>query len=167
MATLEGFRVRNFRVLKDVTLGRLWAREKKEALTPMTAAIGKSGVGKSALFDAFEFLADALKSNVEEARGARGRGGFEKIRSQGTTGPIELDVLYRGIRCALQRTRKCQAHYISNCHSGKVLDHKLLETLPGEFREHADRCKGSTQVFITTHQPYFVNALDPKEVWIL
>ena len=96
MATLEGFRVRNFGVLKDVTLGRLWDRRKEEALTPMTAVIGKNGVGKSALFDAFGFLADALNfNNVEEACDARGRGGFEKMRSQGTTGPIEFDVYYR------------------------------------------------------------------------
>ena len=96
MATLEGFRVRNFGVLKDVTLGRLWNGRKDEALTPMTAVIGKNGVGKSALFDAFGFLADALKfNNVEEACDARGRGGFEKLRTQGTTDPIEFDVYYR------------------------------------------------------------------------
>ena len=96
MATLEGFRVRNFGVLKDVTLGRLWNQRKEEALTPMTAVIGKNGVGKSALFDAFGFLADALKfNNVEEACDARGRGGFEKMQTQGTTGPIEFDVYYR------------------------------------------------------------------------
>ena len=96
MATLEGFRVRNFGVLKDVTLGRLWDRRREEALTPMTAVIGKNGVGKSALFDAFGFLADALNlNNVEEACDARGRGGFQKMRSQGTTDPIEFDVYYR------------------------------------------------------------------------
>ena len=96
MATLEGFRVRNFGVLKDVTLGRLWDRRKDDALTPMTAVIGKNGVGKSALFDAFGFLADALKfNNVEEACDARGRGGFEKMRTQGATDPIEFDVYYR------------------------------------------------------------------------
>ena len=96
MATLEGFRVRNFGVLKDVTLGRLWDRRKEEALTPLTAVIGKNGVGKSALFDAFGFLADALKfNNVEEACDARGRGGFEKMRTQGAIDPIEFDVYYR------------------------------------------------------------------------
>lgn len=47
------------------------------------------------------------------------------------------------------------------------LYHKLLETLATEFRKHATRYKGGSQVFITTHQPYFVNALEPKEVWIL
>ena len=61
----------------------------------MTAVIGKNGVGKSALFDAFGFLADALKSGVEEACDARGRGGFEKIRTQGQAGPIEFEVFYR------------------------------------------------------------------------
>ena len=43
------------------------------------------------------------------------------------------------------------------------LYHKLLEILAQEFRQHAD----TSQVFITTHQPYFVNALRPEEVWVL
>ena len=47
------------------------------------------------------------------------------------------------------------------------LYHKLLETLAAEFRTHATGKKGGTQLFITTHQPYFVDALDPEEVWIL
>ena len=47
------------------------------------------------------------------------------------------------------------------------LYHKLLETLADEFREHATRDGGGSQIFVTTHQPYFLNALDPKEVWIL
>ena len=98
MAKIQGFRVRNFKVLKDVTLGRLWNQQKSQPLSEMTAVIGKNGVGKSALFDAFGFLADALKSGVEEACDARGRGGFERIRSQGETGPIEFDVYYKESR---------------------------------------------------------------------
>ena len=47
------------------------------------------------------------------------------------------------------------------------LYHKLLEILVTEFREHAKGLKGGSQVFVTTHQPYFVDALDPKEVRIL
>ena len=95
MAILEGIRVRNFGVLKDVTLGRLWDRKKEDALTPLTAVIGKNGVGKSVLVDAFGFLADALKFDVETACDARRRGGFERIRSQGVTEPIQFDVYYR------------------------------------------------------------------------
>ena len=47
------------------------------------------------------------------------------------------------------------------------LYHKLLESLAKEFREHATGRKGGSQVFITTHQPYFVDALSPEEVWVL
>ncbi len=95
MARIEGFRVSNFKVLKDVTLGRLWNQQKNQPLTPMTAVIGKNGVGKSALFDAFGFLADSLNFGVEEACDAGGRGGFEKLRTQGGSGPIEFEVYYR------------------------------------------------------------------------
>lgn len=49
MAIIEGFRVKNFKALKDVTLGKLWNQKVKAALTPMTAIIGKNGVGKSSL----------------------------------------------------------------------------------------------------------------------
>ncbi|MBF0106182.1 MAG: AAA family ATPase [Deltaproteobacteria bacterium] len=95
MAMIEGFRIRNFKALKDITLGRLWNQKEAVPLTPMTAVIGKNGVGKSSLFDAIGFLADALKSGVEEACDSRGRGGLAKIRSHGQTGSIEFEVYYR------------------------------------------------------------------------
>jgi len=95
MAKIEGIRVKNFRGLKDVTLGRLDNNPKSEPLTAMTVVIGKNGVGKSTLFDVFGFLADALKFGVEEACDLRGRGGFEKIRSQGQAEPIEFEIFYR------------------------------------------------------------------------
>lgn len=47
------------------------------------------------------------------------------------------------------------------------LYHKLLETLAHEFRTHATGKKNAPQIFVTTHQPYFVDALAPEEVWIL
>jgi len=47
------------------------------------------------------------------------------------------------------------------------LYHKLLEALAQEFRAHATGKKNAPQVFVTTHQPYFVDALSPKEVWVL
>lgn len=95
MAKIEGIRVANYRVLKNVTLGKLWNTQKVDPLTPMTAVIGKNGVGKSSLFDALGFLADCLKLGVEEACNVRGRGGFRRIRSQGSTGPMEFEVYYR------------------------------------------------------------------------
>ena len=47
------------------------------------------------------------------------------------------------------------------------LYHKLLDTLAIEFRAHATGKKSGSQIFVTTHQPYFVNALRPEEVWVL
>lgn len=95
MAKIEGFRVVNFGVLKDIRLGKLWNTLEVAPLTPLTAVIGKNGAGKSTLFDAFGFLADALKRGVEEACDMRGRGGFNKIRTLGQTDPIMFEVCYR------------------------------------------------------------------------
>jgi predicted ATPase len=47
------------------------------------------------------------------------------------------------------------------------LYHKLLDALATEFREHATGRREASQIFVTTHQPYFVDALTPQEVWIL
>jgi len=47
------------------------------------------------------------------------------------------------------------------------LYHKLLGSLVEEFRSHATGRKNAPQIFVTTHQPYFVDAMGPEEVWIL
>ena len=90
MAKIEGITIENFRGLKNITLGAPGS----DPLTPMTVVIGKNGVGKSTLFDVFGFLADALKFGIEEACDLRGRGGFEKIRSQGQKEGITLTIAY-------------------------------------------------------------------------
>lgn len=95
MAKIEGIKISNYRVLRDVTLGRLWNTQGVAGLTPMTAVIGKNGVGKSSLFDAFGFLGDCLRLGVEEACDQRGRGGFDRIRSQDSNAPIAFEVYYR------------------------------------------------------------------------
>jgi len=95
MAAIEGFRIKNYRALKDISLGKLWNTQYSAPLSPMTAVIGKNGVGKSTIFDAFGFLADCLKGGVEEACDARGRGGFTRIRSQGSNESIEFEIYYK------------------------------------------------------------------------
>ena len=47
------------------------------------------------------------------------------------------------------------------------LYHKLLEVLAAEFRAHATGRANAPQIFITTHQPYFVDALTSEETWVL
>ena len=95
MARIEGIRIRNFRALRDITLGRVLSKQEPEPLTPLTAVIGKNGAGKSTLFDAFGFLADCLRTGVEEAFDARGRGGFDRVKAQGVDGPIKFEVYYK------------------------------------------------------------------------
>ncbi len=43
---------------------------------------------------------------------------------------------------------------------------EVLETIVREFRKRATKGKNAPQLFITTHQPYFVDALSPKEIWV-
>ena len=93
MARIEGVFISNYRVLKSITLGKAQYEQDDQPLTPITAVIGKNGVGKSCLLDAFGFLADCLKSGVEQACDARG--GFERLRSQGSDDPIRFLVCYR------------------------------------------------------------------------
>ena len=95
MALIEGFRVQNYRSLKDVTLGKVSSQQTVEALTPLTVVIGKNGVGKSTLFDAFGFVADCLNTDVEIACDMKQRGGFDRMLSRGETGAIKFEIYYR------------------------------------------------------------------------
>ena len=95
MALIEGFRVQNYRALRDVTLGKLSSQQGGEPLTPFTVVIGKNGVGKSTLFDAFGFVADCLSHDVEQACDLKQRGGYERLRSKGTVDPIRFEIYYR------------------------------------------------------------------------
>lgn len=95
MAKIEGFRVQNYKALRDITLGKLSSTQKAAALDPLTVVIGKNGAGKSTLFDAFGFVADCLNADVESACDAPQRGGFERMRSKGASGPISFEIYYR------------------------------------------------------------------------
>ena len=94
MAQIEGFRVQNYRSLRDVTLGRLSGDSGSNILTPLTVVIGKNGAGKSTLFDAFGFIADCLTTGVESACDQKQRGGFERLRSMGVQEPIKFAIYY-------------------------------------------------------------------------
>jgi predicted ATPase len=95
MAIIEGFRVQNFRALRDVVLGKLSGSPKGSPLTPFTVVIGKNGSGKSSLFDAFGFISDCLATDVEAACDIKQRGGFEGLRSKGVLEPIRFELYYR------------------------------------------------------------------------
>ncbi len=94
MAILEGIQIQNFRALRDVTLGRTFELGKIE-LPKLIAVIGANGVGKSSLLDAFGFLGDCLRDGVEAACDRAHRGGFERMRTQGTSDPIKFEIRFR------------------------------------------------------------------------
>lgn len=95
MAILEGIQIKNFRALKDVTLGRTIYESSNQELPRLVAVIGANGVGKSSLLDALSFLGDCLKEGAESACDKPHRGGFERLRTQGAEGPIEFEIRYR------------------------------------------------------------------------
>jgi len=99
MALIEGFRIENYRALKDIVMGRIGTdKHLKSAkpLTPLTAVIGKNGSGKSSIFDAFGFLAECMDSDIETACNAKGRGGYDKLVTNGSEHePIKITIYYR------------------------------------------------------------------------
>ncbi len=98
MALIEGFKIQNYRSLRDIAMGRIGtvpSLRDAQPLTPMTTVIGRNGVGKSSLFDAFGFLADCMETDLESACNARKRGGFDKLVSSGVDKSISLTIYYR------------------------------------------------------------------------
>jgi predicted ATPase len=69
---IESIKVRNFKALQDIEIRHL---------TDLTVIVGRNGVGKTSLFDVFEFLHDCLEKNVNFA--IQSRGGYNEVISRG------------------------------------------------------------------------------------
>jgi len=133
MAKIEGFRIQNYRALKDITLGKLWKKQDAKPLTPLVAVIGKNGSGKSSLFDAFGFLSDCLLFGVEEACDMKGRGGFGRLVTSGCQEPIKFEVYFK------ESTRSSPITYelsiaIDSKHRPYVESERLRQRRKGESR---------------------------------
>lgn len=84
---IESVRLKNFRAFRDVHL---------KDLPNFVVLVGANGTGKSTLFSVFEFLRDAMASNVTAALGKLGGSrGFQEVRSRGSDGPIEIELKIR------------------------------------------------------------------------
>jgi predicted ATPase len=95
MARLLGIRIQNFRSLADVGIGQI-KYASGEPLPGMSCFIGPNGSGKSSLLDAFGFISQCLSDGVEAACDHSARGGFERLRTQGKTGPIKFELFFDG-----------------------------------------------------------------------
>jgi predicted ATPase len=94
MAILEGLQIQNFRALRNVTMGKTFDNG-AAPLPRLMAVIGANGTGKSTLMDVLGFLGDCLQEGVEAACDKPHRGGFEALRTRGTTGPMKFEVRFR------------------------------------------------------------------------
>ena len=81
---IERLSVRNYRVLRDVTL---------KEITPLTVLTGPNGSGKSTVFDVFAFLAEAFTDGLRPA--LEGRNRLAELRSKGSEGPVVIEITYR------------------------------------------------------------------------
>lgn len=71
MPQLLGIHIKNFKCLKDITLGK-FSDPKEDPLSNLTSLIGKNSSGKSSFFEVFAFISDCLKFGVEKACLLRG-----------------------------------------------------------------------------------------------
>ncbi|MDR2115179.1 MAG: AAA family ATPase [Planctomycetaceae bacterium] len=108
MRFIKGIRIKNYRVLRDISLGSIHtpamstdseSSSTGEPLTPITVVIGRNGYGKSTLCDALGFIVDCLKSDAEQA--CVRRGGFDKIASEGSDRIIEFQIRYGNLLYSL------------------------------------------------------------------
>ncbi|MEZ5399757.1 MAG: hypothetical protein R2729_08800 [Bryobacteraceae bacterium] len=78
MALIEGFRVQNYKVLKDITLGRLWNQQKTGSRVPKSCD-GKGQASQIFVTTHQPYFVDAL-SPKETWVLEKGKDGFSTIR---------------------------------------------------------------------------------------
>jgi predicted ATPase len=93
MARLLGIHIKNYRALADVSLGQV-QYGRGEPLPRLTCLIGPNGSGKSTVLDAFGFVADCLLDGVEAACDKPWRGGFDRLKTQGASGPLSFEIFF-------------------------------------------------------------------------
>jgi predicted ATPase len=84
---IESLRLNNFKVFQAVEI---------KDLPQFSVFVGHNGTGKSTIFSVFEFLKEAMASNVNAALGRLGGSrGLAEVRSRNQLGPIEIELKFR------------------------------------------------------------------------
>jgi predicted ATPase len=95
---IEGFRICGFNILEDIVVGRFHNIDvahliENDPLSHVTAITGHVGSGKSTMIDAFLFLQDCFKHDVEYACDSRGL--FRNATDASKLSPIQFDICCR------------------------------------------------------------------------
>ena len=84
---IESISLKNFKAFRDTQM---------LDIPKFCVIVGANGTGKSTLFTVFEFLREALSSNVHTALvKVGGSRGFDEVKSRGATGNIEIEIKFR------------------------------------------------------------------------
>ena len=84
---IESIKLKNFKSFRDAQM---------TDIPKFCVLVGANGSGKSTLFSVFEFLREALVSNVHTALVKLGGSrGFQEVRSRGAKGNIEIELKFR------------------------------------------------------------------------
>ncbi len=114
--TIESIRLKNFKSFKDAELADL---------PRFCIFVGANGTGKSTIFQVFEFLRDAMTSNVTVALAKLGGSrGFREVRSRNAEGPIEIELKFRTARDSPLTTYFLQ---INEEHGKAIVEREILK----------------------------------------
>lgn len=84
---IESIHLKNFKAFKDAEM---------RDIPSFCVIVGANGSGKSTIFQSFDFLKEALTSNVNTAlMNLGGSRGIDEVRSRNSKGPIEITLKFR------------------------------------------------------------------------
>lgn len=116
---IEQINIKNFKAFKNMAM---------RDIPSFCVIVGANGSGKSTLFKVFEFLQEAMASNVNTALIKQGGSrGFDEVRTRGATGNIEIEIKFRAKKT--HRGNPLITYFLSIGHDGNkaFVDKEVLK----------------------------------------
>ena len=115
-AQVIGIKLKNFRAFRSVDL---------RDIPNFCVFVGENGVGKTTIFNIFQFLKEAMNTNITKAlRKLGGAKGFQEVRTRGEKGNIEIEIKFRSFELKKNITYKLS---IGEENGKAIIDREILE----------------------------------------